>query len=302
MNYTGNKHRLLPDIFNLIEGEIKVFVDLFSGGGSVGLNSQAKTVYFIDKNPHVIGLLEFLYKSDYNKLLKNIFSIIDKYKLTCTYKNGYEYYRKLKSKVDNNGYKEFNNDGFLELRRDYNALKNKTTSKSFEMLYVLMLYSFNNDIRFNSSNEFNLPCGKTDLNKSNVEKLENFVNSKPGRTFHFLCGDFREDAIKKIILKADVVYADPPYIITTAVYNENNGWNTKDEEDLLELLKERIDSGKKTILSNVLSKKDRVNTILKDWINSNKYKYKKLDYHYKSASYNKINRDGAEQEVLVYGG
>ena len=39
------------------------------------------------------------------------------------------------------------------------------------MLYVLVLYGFNNDMRFNSNNEFNLPVGKTDLNKSNLRKI-----------------------------------------------------------------------------------------------------------------------------------
>ena len=166
-----------------------------------------------------------------------------------------------------------------------------------------MLYSFNNDIRFNSQGEFNLPCGKTDFNKANYEKLKFFVNSKPGRKFYFICGDFREAKIKKIIMKSDVVYADPPYIITNAFYNENNGWNSKDEEDLLNLLLTRVEKNKFTLLSNITEKTGHKNKILINWINNNpSLFFENIDYHYKSSSYNKINRNSNEKEVLVFGG
>ena len=32
------------------------------------------------------------------------------------------------------------------------------------------------------------------------------------------------------------IYADPPYLITTATYNEKNGWNVYKEKELLKLL------------------------------------------------------------------
>ncbi len=302
LNYTGNKHRLLEDIYSTMKNKPKTFVDLFSGGGSVGINVDASEVFFIDKNQYVIGLLEFLYNSDFDTLLKGVLEIVDSYKLSCTYKYGYEYYRRKKSKIDNNGYKEFNVKGFNKLRDNYNKIKDKSGKSAYLLLYVLMLYSFNNDIRFNSSNEFNLPCGKTDLNINNVERLRLFTGQKKLKKCKFICGDFREKYVEDIILNSDVVYADPPYIITSAVYNENNGWNSKDEKDLLDLLLRRIKSKKETLLSNVLEKKGKVNNILKNWLDDNNIKYKVLDYNYKSSSYNKKNRDASEKEILVYGG
>lgn len=302
MNYTGNKHRLLEEIFKHIDGKVDTFVDLFSGGGSVGINVNAGNVYFIDKNQYVIGLLEFLFNSEFEDLFNKLCEIVDKYGLTNTYVNGYEQYRKLKNNKDNNGFKELNKEGFIKLRTDYNKLKNKKTTEAFTLLYVLMLYSFNNDIRFNGSNEFNLPCGKTDLNKANMDKLQNFLNRRYDKNFYFICGDFREENIKNLILTADVVYADPPYIITTAFYNENNGWNTRDESDLLQLLLERHQNSKKFLLSNVLKNDYKENTILSNWINDNDICYEELDYHYRGSSYNKKNRDSNDVEILVFGG
>ena len=61
--------------------------------------------------------------------------------------------------------------------------------------------------------------------------------------------------------------------------------------------------GIKFALSNVLQKKklNIKNEILYNWLENNKDKYfvNKIDYHYRSASYNKKNRDGLEEEVLI---
>ncbi|WP_274599342.1 hypothetical protein [Enterococcus faecium] len=38
----------------------------------------------------------------------------------------------------------------------------------------------------------------------------------------------------------DFIYADPPYLITTAAYNENGGWSEKDEKDLYDYLDKQM--------------------------------------------------------------
>lgn len=63
----------------------------------------------------------------------------------------------------NNGLKDYNSKGFYKMRADYNALQDKNTDEANTLLYMLMVYAFNNDIRFNSEGHFNLPVGKTDL-------------------------------------------------------------------------------------------------------------------------------------------
>ena len=44
------------------------------------------------------------------------------------------------------------------------------------MLYVLIVYSFNNQIRFNSDGKFNLPVGKRDFNTKMAKKLSAFID------------------------------------------------------------------------------------------------------------------------------
>ena len=69
-----------------------------------------------------------------------------------------------------------------------------------------------------------------------------------------------------MIKGADLVYADPPSLITDAVYNEAGGWTEKDETDLIELLTDLKNTGKKFVLSNIASKTDMQNLYLSEWI------------------------------------
>ena len=73
--------------------------------------------------------------------------------------------------------------------------------------------------------------------------------------------------------------------------------------DLLKMLDKLNDKGVKFALSNVLQKKklNVKNEILYNWLerNNDKYFINKIDYHYRSASYNKKNRDGLEEEILI---
>ena len=102
--------------------------------------------------------------------------------------------------------------------------------------------------------------------------------------------------------QATFVYCDPPYLITTAVYNENDGWNCSKEADLLNLLSKLDRKNIPFVLSNVLKTKLRTNEQLESWIKQNNYNVHKINYHYKSSSYNKKNRDREEQEIIVTGG
>ncbi len=69
------------------------------------------------------------------------------------------------------------------------------------MLYVIIVYAFNNQIRFNSNGEFNLPVGKRDFNKKMQQKLSDFIDKIKEQNCKFTCLDFREFDID--ILKSD---------------------------------------------------------------------------------------------------
>lgn len=300
LNYTGNKYRILSQITKFFPNNIDCMVDLFCGGATVGLNVNAKKVIFVDCNEQVINLLIYLSKLSFEDFIFLCENIIDKYKLSYSYKFGYKKYKsQCCEKNDNNGLKDYNSEGFYKLRNDYNALNDKNSPEANIMLYMLMVYGFNNDIRFNSDGDFNLPVGKTDLNKNNVEKIRNYINRVKTIEAQFLCLSFDNPKFKQILKEADFVYMDPPYLITQAVYN--SVWDNKWEHKLLDFIDELIKNKVNFALSNVLQKVGKVNEPLSYWTHkrSEQIEIHHIEYNYRSSSYNKIKRDAEEEEVLI---
>lgn len=300
LNYTGNKYRILEQITPLFPKKISCMVDLFCGGATVGLNVKADKVIFVDSNQYVINLLIYLAKLDFEEALDTFEKIINHYGLSYSYKYGYKKYRDYsKNKLDNNGLKDYNTEGFYELRSDYNRLLDKTTDIANAMLYILMVYAFNNDIRFNSDGEFNLPVGKTDLNSRNIEKIKLYIERTKTLKTEFVCTSFNSLEFKEILKVADFVYMDPPYLLGDAVYNST--WNNESEHNLLDFIDYLLKNGINFALSNVLTKVGKTNEPLSYWVHKNKnlITVNHIKYHYKSASYNKITRDAKEDEVLI---
>ena len=302
LNYTGNKFRILNQIQPHFPTKIGVMVDLFCGGATVGLNTECDKVIFIDNEPRIIWLLKYLSECDIDKLLNELLILIDKYGLSCSFKNGYKYYKQqIPGGNPNNGLKDYNSRGFYNLRDDYNAMPNKNTAIANKLLYLLIAYGFNNDIRFSKDGKYNLPVGKTDLNNNNVKKLTEYIDRIKSIKAEFICGDFCSERIQQIIKKADFVYMDPPYLITDAVYNESNKWGEQNEYELISLMNYLLDNKKSFVLSNVLEKQGRRNEPLFYWTTTRKGDIDiiDIDYHYRSASYNKKNRNANEREVII---
>lgn len=294
LNYTGGKYKLLPQILPLFPNRIDIFVDLFCGGGNVGINVNSQRTIFNDTNDN----LTYLFNT-FKNLGKDFFSmindIIEKYELSQSDKFGYAYY----SCDSNTGLAPYNKDKFLKLREDFNKIKNIDYTY-YAMLYVLIIYSFNNQIRFNSQGKFNLPVGKRDFNEKMQTKLKKFINRLESKNYEFLNFDFRTFDIS-ILTSNSLVYVDPPYLITCATYNEQGGWNNNDEKDLLEFLDVLNKQKIKFTLSNVLRSKGKENSILIDWAkkNSDKYKVINLDFDYKNSNYQVKNKEMTTEEVLI---
>lgn len=291
LNYTGGKTKLLPQLMPLFPTEIHTFVDLFCGGANVGINARAKKVIYNDDNEKLINLYQVFSKYKTDILIDKIEKIIEKYGLSKVDEVGYQEYGCNSS----DGLGAYNKEPFLKLRSDFNALTRKD-DEYYLMLYVLIVFSFNNQIRFNQQDEFNLPVGKRDFNKNIRRNLIQFVTKLQEQKKEFLCTDFREVNILKLGAE-DFVYCDPPYLITTASYNEQNGWNEQDERDLLALLDKLNEQGVKFALSNVTTHKGRRNEILLAW--AQKYHMHKLDFHYKNSNYHGKNIEEETQEVLI---
>lgn len=293
LNYTGGKFKLLPQILPLFPTVKGTFVDLFCGGCNVGINVDSNKVLFNDTNQALSYLFNTFKNLDKDILFSLIDDIIDKYNLSRSSINGYNYYNCESSK----GLGSYNKNHFLKLREDFNNYKNKDYYY-YVMLYVIIIYSFNNQIRFNKNGEFNLPVGKRDFNNKMKLKLSKFVDRIKSGNYKFSCKDFRKIDIDSFE-KEDFIYADPPYLITCASYNEQNGWTEKDEKDLYSYLDRVNSKGIRFALSNVLSSEGKTNQILLDWLSKNKYKVIHLNYGYSNSNYHKKDRKTGSDEVLI---
>lgn len=294
LNYTGGKFKLLPQILPLFPANIDIFVDLFCGGANVGVNVKSNKTILNDINDN-LTLLFSMFKNLGDDFLPLVDEIIEKYQLSQSSKYGYDYY----NCDSNTGLAPYNKDKFLKLRDDFNNSKD-IGYYYYAMLYTLILYSFNNQIRFNSNGHFNLPVGKRDYNEKMKQKLQKFIDRLKGKDYKFSNLDFRDFDISTLNSNS-FVYADPPYLITCATYNEQGGWNEADEHDLLDFLNDLHKNNIKFALSNVLRSKGKENSILIDWTqrNSDKYKVINLNYSYNNSNYQTKNKNEITEEVLI---
>lgn len=290
LNYTGGKHKLLSQITALFPANIETFLDVFCGGANVGINAVASRIICIDKNKKVIELLRYIQKTNFEELNQKLLKVVREYRLSQSYIHGYDHYRSQSSA----GLGIYNKNAYLKLRSVYNSAKKKDPL----LLLVLVLYGFNNQIRFNSKKEFNLPVGKRDYNGSSRRNLANFNAISNHKDITFQIGDFR-DLKKYKFKKNDFVYLDPPYILGHATYNEAGGWTEKDELDLLATLDVLNKRGIRFALSNVVTHKGRSHTQLLKWIKNGHYKMHYLSHDYRNASYQTKAKSSQSTEVLV---
>lgn len=291
LNYIGGKYKLLSQILPLFPQQIDTFVDLFCGGCNVGINVNAKKVILNDKEQALLSLYNTFNNLDKEEIFRFIDKIIDKYDLSRSSLYGYEKYVTNSS----DGLGTYNKDKFLKMRDDFNY-HTPQDYYYYVLLYVLIVYSFNNQIRFNKDGKFNLPVGKRDFNLKMRRKLEAFVDKLQKGNYEFKKQDFREFDIKKLN-KRSFVYCDPPYLITCATYNEQKKWTEDDEKDLLAFLDKLNKHGVKFALSNVLAHKGRQNTLLKEW--AKKYTTHYLNFNYQNANYQSKDKVQDTQEVLI---
>lgn len=271
MNYVGGKYKILPQIIPLMPKEIDLFIDLFGGGFNVGINTSAKKIYYNDLCYQVSYLLKTLYEESLEDSLKIIDELIDTYKLSKT-----------------------NRDGFLQLRDKFNE-EVKAGVHDMYKFYVLICYAFNYQIRFNKNGEYNMPFGKdrSSFNDALRSKFIEFVNELHKKDILFTQNDFRRLKVNNI-KSGTYVYCDPPYLNTTAAYNENNGWTENDERDLREMLILLNSRGIKFDLSNNAT----YNTNLTDWAERNGFTVHHINANYSNCNYHKKDKV-VDDEVLI---
>ena len=293
LNYTGGKYKLLPQILPLFPQGINCFVDLFCGGCNVGINIDSNSVVYNDIDEHLFYLFNTFKNLDKEVTFELIFKIIKDYDLSLVCENGYDYY----NCDSGSGVGSYNKERFLKLRNDFNHHKQEDYYY-YLMLYVLIVYAFNNQIRFNAKGEYNLPVGKRDFNKKMQTKLSAFIDRLHRQDCSFSCKSFTEFDVSDLT-ERDFVYVDPPYLITCATYNEQDGWNEDHEKELLKFLDGLNSKQIRFALSNVLRSKGRENTILLEWLSKNNYTIHHLNYGYANSNYQTKDKQSKSEEVLI---
>jgi adenine-specific DNA-methyltransferase len=271
LNYIGGKYRLLPQILPLFPKQIGTFIDLFAGGCNVGINVNAEKVICNDINTKIIDMFNALKMADTNDIVEKIEENIRHYSLS----------------------KE-NEQGFMEFRDYYNSTGNPID------LYTLTCYSFNYQFRFNGNLEYNNPFGRNRSHFSTEMRnnLIAFLERIKSINILFTSLDFEKFDLSRL-KSGDMVYCDPPYLITKGSYNDGNrgfkDWKEKEETALYDLLDRLHRENVMFALSNVLTHKGNYNETLIEWCK--KYVVTYIENDYSNSSYN--TRKGASAEVLI---
>ena len=273
LNYTGGKYKILSPILSTFPKQIGTFVDLFAGGFNVGINVDAKKIVCNDQINYLIELYQYFMENNIDMILDAIKERINEFDLSKT-----------------------NAEGYNTLRVRYNKEKNIVD------FFVLTCYAFNHQIRFNNSQQFNTPFGKERSSyNSNIEKnLIRFCAALKEKDVILTNLDFLSVDLSELG-DNDLVYCDPPYLISTGSYNDGKrgfkDWTENEERQLLDLLDSLDRQGVRFALSNVLYHKGMSNDILIEW--SKKYNVIYIDKTYSNCSYQFKDRDAKTVEVLI---
>lgn len=253
LNYIGSKGRIVEEIFNRIPTDITNFADVFGGGFNVGINSKASKIVYNDINYFVEEIIRSFKEVDTYQYLLYMKKVIKKFRL-----------------------EKANADAYILARSYYNNLPDE--KKDPKLLFTIILYGYQQQIRFNSKHEFNNPVGMRWFNDKVLEKLISFSRVIKEKNIIFKSEDYVN--IIDNLQNNTFVYLDPPYQLTTGAYNDGkrgfNGWN-KDLERKLMLKLNLLDSNNtKFMLSYVVEHKGQTNEEVLDWIGERSYNLIKL--------------------------
>lgn len=293
INYTGGKRRLVPDLLRLF-GDLRgcTFVDAFAGGLTVGLNVGAPRVVYNDADPAAIRLARYFASPPAARIEAAVDTLVARYGLSDSRAHGYAAY----GTDSSHGLAGVNKAAYERLRADFNARAIGRAERS-AALFCLVIFGFNNQIRFNAQGLWNLPVGKRDFNARVRANLRRTVERLAQQDHVIRRGDFRD--LEAARLPHPFVYCDPPYLLGGAGYNEHGAWTAADDADLGAYLAELDRAGVPFALSNLAAHKGRVHSKLLAWAGAHRFCVRHLRRSYANASYHALRRDAASDEVLV---
>lgn len=259
--YVGDKYKLMPQLSTVFPTEINTFYDVFVGGGSASLNTQAKHYQFNDFDSNIMALHEYLleHTQDMDAFLADMYERIDKYGLTHSEVRDHPQLAQFKAQYKKTYFAKLNKDSYMQLRDEYNQ-----DQSQMALLYLLLVYGFNHMTRFNASGLFNLPVGNVDWNMNVTRALKHYGDFATINKPQLFNEDFEEFIKSRDYQPGDFVYLDPPYLITASEYNK--GWGEEEELRLYATIDWLTNQGVQWGLSNVVDHKGRHNDILNSWM------------------------------------
>ena len=287
--YVGDKYKLMAEIKTHFPPTIGHLIEPFIGGGSAFMNVDAKDFIVNDIDTNVVNIHKMLcgYCNRPEDFFDDIFRTIAQYGLSLSYLHD-SVPLQLKKGFPKLYYAKYNKSAYETLRDDYNS----SDRSNFLLLYVLMIYGFNRMIRFNKSGNFNVPVGNVDFNENVHSALVDYFEQVQQKNIQWHSTDYSAFLNNIQFTDEDLVYLDPPYLITFSEYNKL--WDENNEATLLGLLDRLNEQGVRFAISNVTHYKGRENAIFLEW--SNRYNSHPIKSNY--ISFND-NSNKSFNEVLI---
>ena len=282
--YVGDKRKLMSQIMTYFPNHIDRLIEPFVGGGSVFMNVDADGFLLNDLNYIVIQIHSMLssYCDRKDDFFREVFSLINKYGLTSRFLGIPQEHGK------SSDCKDVNREAYNRMKIDFNS----GGKKDIMLLYLLIIYGFNHMIRFNKKGDFNLPVGNLDFNENVYNALNDYFAQTETKQPQWHSQDYSAFLAEIDFRKDDLVYLDPPYLISSSEYNKM--WNEECERNLIREM-DRLDAmGVRFAVSNAITYRGEKNDIFGDW--AKKYNIHPISSNYISYWDNTRKESG---EVLV---
>lgn len=254
LNYIGSKAKMASIIRLNAPTQFNSFVDAFGGGFNVGININANRII-------------------YNEINHFVSNLVASFKTTDTY----QYILYLKRIIKKFGLEPENTENYIKVRDYYNSFP--LDKRDPKLLYALILYGFNQQIRFNGDHDFNNPVGMRWFNDKVLEKMISFSRVIKEKNIHFESKDYHDVFYE--LDKNTFTYLDPPYMLTNGSYNDGkrgfHGWNSGTEKRFFDFVDRLNEEGKPFMISYVLEHKGKYNFQLEEWIKKGGYNIIEVD-------------------------
>lgn len=254
LNYIGSKAKMASFIKLNAPAKFNTFVDAFGGGFNVGININSNRIVYNDVNHFVCNLVSSFKTTDTHQYILYLKRIIKKF-----------------------GLEPENGDSYTKVRDYYNSFP--LDKRDPKLLYAVILYGFNQQIRFNGNHDFNNPVGMRWFNDKVLEKMISFSRVIKEKNVFFESKDYHD--IFYELDKTSFTYLDPPYMLTNGSYNDGkrgfHGWNTETEKKFFDFVDNLTKDGKPFMISYVLEHNGKYSFKLEEWIKEEGYNIIEVD-------------------------